>query len=105
MAANVLAEGPPETNRNLRRRYEGPVDFFRPTFYISSALGERPAALVRDLVGGDRRFFEPIEEVAAAAGPEPGVDHNYNDNAPLVEAIRAGERGAYWHILRRLRGG
>ncbi len=120
MAEIVTAEGLPESNPNLHRRYDGPVDFLRPTFYIASALGERPAALVRRLIGGDERFFEPMEETAPEALPSPlagegagvrgtsrsavGADYNYNDNTPLVDAIRAGARGAYWHILRRMRG-
>ncbi len=99
MAETIAAEGPPDANRAIRRHYDGPVDFYRPTFYIASALGDRPAGLVRELIGGDERFFEPADEV------EAGRDHNYNDNAPLVSAIAAGARGAYWHILRGLRGG
>ena len=103
MAAIVAAEGPLESNRNLHRKYDGPVDFFHPTFYVSRALGERPADLVRDLIGGDERFFPPPpDEAAYRAGGESG-DHNYNENTDLVEAIAAGARGAYWHILRDLR--
>ena len=101
MAAWLAREGPPETNPGLRRRYDGPMDAFRPTFYIAPALGERPAALVKDLVAGDARFFEPAEEVT---GPDP-TGYNYNDNTDLVEAVAAGARGAYWHILHRLRTG
>ncbi len=101
VAERVAAEGPLEANPAIRRRYDGPVDLFRPTFYISPALGENPAALVKDLIAGDQRFFEPAEEVAGAEGK----GYNYNDNAPLVEAIAAGARGAYWDILRRMRGG
>jgi len=105
MAEAVLAEGPPESNPNLRRRYEGPVDFFRPTFYLSRALGDRPADLVSGLIGGDKRFFEPMPEAeGGAAGADEAADYNYNDNAPLVQAIAAGARGAYWDILRRMRG-
>jgi len=100
-ADRVAAEGPLEENAGIRRRYEGPVDFFRPTFYISPALGANPAALVKDLIAGDERFFEPAEEVAG----EDGKGYNYNDNTPLVEAIGRGERGAYWDILRRMRRG
>jgi hypothetical protein len=41
-----------------------------------------------------------------AEQPDAAVtDHNYNDNTELVEAIRQGARGAYWDILRQLRGG
>ncbi|MFH1369767.1 MAG: radical SAM protein [Planctomycetota bacterium] len=96
---NVMAkEGPPETNPNIHRKYTGPVDLFRPTFYISHLLGERPARLVKDLIAGDKRFFEPIDEADSAL-----TDHNYNDNTELVNAIKAGARGAYWHILHNLR--
>ena len=85
--------------------YSGPLDLLRPTFYLAPALGDNPAALVRDLVGGNPLFFAPEDESAAGVRPESGRDdHNYNDNAVLVEAIAAGARGAYWHILRQIRG-
>ena len=94
----VRREGPLEENPGICRKYSGPVDFFQPTFYISPALGERPAALVRDLIDGDPRFFAPEDDTTT------DTDHNYNDNTPLVEAIAAGARGAYWHILHQIRG-
>jgi len=94
----VAAEGNIEINPNIRRKYTGSVDLFRPTFYISHLLGERPARLIKDLVAGDKRFFEPIDEADAVL-----TDHNYNDNTELVNAIKAGARGAYWHILHKLR--
>jgi radical SAM superfamily enzyme YgiQ (UPF0313 family) len=94
----VSAEGDIETNPNIRRKYTGGVDLFRPTFYISHLLGERPARLIKDLIAGDKRFFEPIDEVDAVS-----TDHNYNDNTELVNAIKSGARGAYWHILHKLR--
>ena len=93
----VAGEGIPENNPNIRRKYTGPVDFFKPTFYISAALGERPAELVRRFIGGDQRFFEPVSDAGEA------TDHNYNDNSELVEAIQNGARGAYWDILHKLR--
>jgi hypothetical protein len=92
----VNKEGPWEANKNLRRRYSGPVDLLRPTFYIAAALGEQPARSVRDLIGDDGRFFPPLLE----QDPGSAGDHNYNDNQQLVEAIAAGARGAYWDILR-----
>jgi radical SAM superfamily enzyme YgiQ (UPF0313 family) len=103
MAHIVESEGPPETNPNIRRKYDGPVDFFKPTFYISQALGPKPANLVRDLIAGDKRFFEPMPETVLEEG-QLSTDHNYNDNTELVEAIKAGARGAYWDILHQLRG-
>jgi len=104
MARIVAAEGSPETNPNIHRRYSGPVDFFKPTFYISKALGEKPARLVQDLIAGDKRFFGPTEEVDAGEAEDiVSTDHNYSDNTELVESIEAGATGAYWDILRKLR--
>jgi len=133
----LAAEGPLEGNPAIHRRYEGPIDLLKPNFYVSPALGEEPARLVRDLIAGDPRFFEPADpgprsglavwggRVAAAGrsdvptpqvqsggwgkaersprGGDPYADYNYNENQPLVDAIAAGARGAYWDILRRLR--
>ena len=82
-------------DKAIRRKYTGPLNLLRPTFYISEALGEKPAELVKDLIGGDKRFFEPAGEDTA--------DYNYNDNTPLTTAIENGSRGAYWHILNKLR--
>lgn len=88
----------------IRRKYDGPVDWFRPTFYISSALGERPGEFVRDLIAGDARFFEPaIDSAEQPAGAADAANYNYNENALIAEAIAKGARGAYWDILRRLR--
>jgi radical SAM superfamily enzyme YgiQ (UPF0313 family) len=104
LAELVASEGPLDANPSLHRKYPGPVDLFRPTFYISATLGDRPAKLVRELVGGDRRFFEPQDDGDRRDG-DPASDYNYNDNTPLVNAIAAGARGAYWDILRKLRMG
>jgi radical SAM superfamily enzyme YgiQ (UPF0313 family) len=101
---------------NIRRKYAGPIDLVKPTFYISKALGERPAELVRDFIGGDRRFFEPAVEADWGMGFQPmkhdqdgratddeAANYNYNENLLLARAIQNGARGAYWHILRKLR--
>jgi len=98
----VLGEGPLESNPAIRRHYDGSVDLLQPTFYISSALGDGPARLVRELIDGDRRFFEPEDETFSAESDSQG-DHNYNENRILAEAITAGARGAYWNILRKMR--
>ena len=102
----VAAEAPLETNPGVRRRYEGPVDLLWPTFYISPALGEQPAALVREAIAGDQRFFEPADEdqtIGSCASSAAQRGYNYSDNDLLVRAVAAGARGAYWDILRRLR--
>lgn len=73
-------------------------DLVDPVFYVSSALGSDPVGELCALIGGDERFL---------VGGRPGeveANYNYNDNTVLVEAIRRGERGAYWDILRRIEG-
>lgn len=102
MADLVAAEGPSETNPNILRKYSGDIDLLQPTFYISQTLGPRPARLVKELIAGDKRFFEPAEPELLESGQLK--DHNYNDNLELTEAIQNGLRGAYWDILRKLRG-
>lgn len=89
----------------IRRRYDGPLDLLEPTFFISPALGETPALLVRELIGGNPRFFPPEPETVSSGGADTVGDHNYNDNSILVDAIAAGARGAYWHILHQLQTG
>ena len=79
----------------IRRKYQGQINLLKPTFYISRSLGDNPAEYVKNLINGDQRFFEPAGEDTA--------DYNYNDNSPLTEAIEEGERGAYWHILHKIR--
>jgi len=100
MARIVAAEGPAEDNPNIRRKYAGPVDLLKPTFYVSSELGEKPARLIKDIIDGDKRFFEPMELAGEEA--EVSTDHNYNDNTRLLELIDNGARGAYWDLLRQI---
>jgi radical SAM superfamily enzyme YgiQ (UPF0313 family) len=101
IVAQELREG---KDFNIRRKYDGAIDLLKPTFYISEALGERPAELVRDLIGGDERFFEPAVEAGREAAEKGDTsNYNYNENLPLIEAIQKGARGAYWDILRELR--
>jgi radical SAM superfamily enzyme YgiQ (UPF0313 family) len=93
-----------QTNGNIRRKYKGPINLLEPTFYISETLGEHPAELIRDLIAGDRRFFEPaVETLNQATESSDAANYNYNENLLLTQAIRDGARGAYWDILRRMR--
>ncbi|UCD56073.1 MAG: radical SAM protein [Candidatus Hydrogenedentota bacterium] len=73
------------------------AELLRPAYFLSPDLGENPYQLLCDLVKGDERFFVPSPE-------RGGSDYNYNDNSVLSEAIRRGGRGAFWDILRRLKG-
>ncbi|UCE46523.1 MAG: cobalamin-dependent protein [Phycisphaerales bacterium] len=104
MEAIVAEQLQKDGDRSIRRKYDGPIDLFKPTFYISGALGERPAELVRDLIGADLRFFEPALDVAGQALEDgDSANYNYNQNVLIAKAIAEGARGAYWDILRRLR--
>jgi radical SAM superfamily enzyme YgiQ (UPF0313 family) len=94
----TAAEALARAGEGLRRRYTGDVDLLEPTYYIAPELGPDPQGLVRDLIGGDPRFFPPATESGS-----PAWDHNYNDNRLLSDAIANGARGAYWDILRKLR--
>jgi len=80
---------PPEDQRERR------PDLLRPYFWIEPAVADSVNGVVRDLVGGDERFFFLDPSQAEA-------NYNYNDNTMLVEAIRRGYRGAFWDILRRV---
>ena len=53
------------------------------------------------MIRGDKRFFTSAKSDEPEPRDEP-AGYNYNENQPLVEAIRNGARGAYWDILRQL---
>jgi radical SAM superfamily enzyme YgiQ (UPF0313 family) len=91
------------TNSGIRRKYSGPIDLLKPTFYISNTLGENPTEFVRDIIAGDRRFFEPALEIDSQTAEDNAANYNYNENLLLTQAIGKGARGAYWDILRHLR--
>jgi tRNA A37 methylthiotransferase MiaB len=80
---------------SIHGRIEGNPDFLEPVFYLSSELGDEPADYVASLIGDDEMFF--------FASQKTGQDYNYNENSALVQAIRAGYRGAFWDILRRVK--
>lgn len=98
IAEAVFSRAKPERDPNLRGQVSGNPDLLSPVFYVSAELGDDPIGMVREMVAGDRRFF-------TSADPETGQDYNYNQNQVLIDAIRAGYRGAYWDILRRLAEG
>ena len=98
LAEQVRGMGPRESNPALHGARIDNDNFLRPLFYLAPALGPDPAALVKELVGDDQRFFLP-------GGSDETRDYNYNDNEVLVQAISNGARGAYWDILRKMRAG
>jgi len=95
LAVLIQKQGPLQGNPNLHGTIEGNDNFFRPIFYLSAGLGPDAAEYLSQLIGGDERFFF----VSPSAAEQ---NYNYNDNTVLVNAIKAGYRGAFWDILRRL---
>ncbi len=69
--------------------------FAFPLFYVAPTLGPGIYNHIARLVGDDERFFLP-------GGRKAERDYDYSDNELLVQAIKDGERGAFWDILRRL---
>jgi radical SAM superfamily enzyme YgiQ (UPF0313 family) len=95
LARIVRQQGPMDGNPNLRGHVRDNDDFFRPVFHVDRRLGQDPGGLVAAVIGRDDRFFQPAAATEA-------LDYNYNANEILERAIAAGERGAFWDILRRL---
>ena len=83
--------------QGFRGRTEGNDDLAMPLFFLAPELGDDPVGLIKRLIDGDQRFFFgwPDDEQAG---------YNYDDNPELTQTVRDGARGAYWDILRRLRG-
>jgi radical SAM superfamily enzyme YgiQ (UPF0313 family) len=94
----IRREGVSPSNPTLHGIIEGNESFLAPIYYLSPAVGMEVFGLVEELVGGDSRFLHASPEELAG-------NYNYNDNTVLVDAIRAGFRGAFWDILRRLQAG
>jgi hypothetical protein len=81
----------------FRGQFEGNEDLAEPLFFLEPALGGDPVALLKELIAGDQRFFFSWPDDTQA-------DYNYDGSPVLEQAIREGHRGAYWDILRKLRG-
>ena len=95
LAARLTAECPLRDNPNLRGAVDGNDALLAPIFYLSAALGSHPEELLAHTVGDDKRFF-------LMSQGDAGQDYNYTENTTLVQAIRAGYRGAFWDILRKM---
>jgi radical SAM superfamily enzyme YgiQ (UPF0313 family) len=95
LAALVKRQGLLKENPNIRGKVVGNDNFFAPVFYLSSGLGPDAPDYLSRLIGGDERFF--------FVSPSEGErNYNYNDNTVLVNTIKAGCRGAFWDIMRRI---
>ncbi|HPO15153.1 MAG TPA: B12-binding domain-containing radical SAM protein [Candidatus Hydrogenedentes bacterium] len=95
LANMVRKQGPLEKNPHLHGTTHDNDSLLKPIFFVDAGLEGSLHALVTDLVAGDKRFLHA--DPAQIEG-----NYNYNDNSVLSNAIRAGARGAYWDILRRM---
>ena len=79
----------------LRDGLVGGTTEAEPLFYLEPTIATDIAQWIASQVGDDPRFlcFDPDEATK---------NYNYSDNQILENAVRAGHRGAYWDILRRL---
>ncbi len=98
LANMVRAQGVSTSNPALHGAIEDNDDFLRPMYFISPEIGIGVVDFITALVKDDPRFLH-------ASMDEIDGNYNYNDNGPLVQAIAAGHRGAYWDILRRINEG
>ena len=73
----------------------GGDDLAKPVFFLEPEVAPFVFDLLEELTRDDSRFlfFDPTR---------PEKNYNYNANQVLVDAIRAGHRGAYWDILRQV---
>lgn len=95
LAQMVRHQGPFTANPHLHGAVEDNEALLRPIFYVQAGLGKDIHRIVTELVGDDKRFLH-------ADPSQIDGNYNYNNNSLLANAIRDGERGAYWDILRRM---
>jgi tryptophan 2-C-methyltransferase len=95
LARQVMEQGSMAQNPNLHGVTEDNDHFLRPVFYVEAGLDGDIHDLVSELVRDDKRFLHTNPNRIEG-------NYNYNNHAVLAQAIRNGERGAYWDILRRL---
>lgn len=98
LANMVRSKGISTSNPCLHGAIEGNDNFLLPIYYISPEVGLGVMDFISTLVEGDPRFLH-------ATPDQLDGNYNYNDNSVLVQAIKAGYRGAYWDTLRRIHEG
>ncbi len=98
LAAEIKQQGHLDENPNLQGCRQENEDLLKPIFYVEREIGENIYDYVASLVQGDSLFFLPNTT-------DTNKNYNYDNNEVLCAAIRAGARGAYWDILRRIQEG
>ena len=64
-------------------------------FYLEHTLGDDIADYISDQIEGDGRFMFGGTGTRAK-------NYNYNQNLLLMNALKQGFKGAYWHILHQI---
>jgi radical SAM superfamily enzyme YgiQ (UPF0313 family) len=95
LAKAVMKAGAFAENPCLHGSLKNNPRLLKPVFYVSDKLGPDPETYLKKLIDDDPIFL-------FASRKELDRNYNYNNNPQLCEAIRKGERGAYWDILRKL---
>ena len=67
----------------------------KPVFYVADTMGDHPERSLKKMIDDDPVFL-------FASSEDFDKNYNYNNNKPLVNAVKKGARGAYWDILRRV---
>lgn len=78
----------------VKRGFDVPQTLLKPFFYISDKVKDTIEDVIMEETKDDERFFTNFRDAGAK-------NYNYNANEVLVEAIKSGERGAFWDILAR----
>ena len=71
------------------------TDPLEPVFFLEPNIANTYPGFVDKLIGEAPRFLFFDHS-------KPGRNYNYNATQTLVDVIRNGHRGAYWHILSRI---
>ena len=93
-----MSKGALSDNPSLFGDMKDNESWLRPVYFCDAGLGEDVEDWLYGIVGDDPRFL-------LGRRTDANLDYNYNDNPELTEAIKAGHRGAYWDILRRISEG
>jgi hypothetical protein len=68
------------------------TEFYEPTFFLSSYLGDEAFYLIKQIIGDDDRFL-------LLSLPSEKGSYNCADDESLCQLIEEGARGAYWDII------
>jgi len=97
---HIKQQGDPADNPSIsgwtpHSRGHHQFSLLRPVFYLEHTLGDDIADYISDQIEGDGRFMFGGTGTRAK-------NYNYNQNLLLMNALKQGFKGAYWHILHQI---